>query len=151
METQDKTGLLSRRDFLKSSAASAALLTVGSLPIGQRAWAAGSDVLKVGVVGCGGRGSGAAMDCLKSSDGVKVVALGDLFQDRVDGLYNNLTGNQEMKDKVDLSRDRVFTGFDAYKKVIDSGVDLVILASPPGFRPSHLKYAVEQGKHVFME
>ena len=151
MEKQDKTGLLSRRDFLKSSVASAALLTAGALPIGQRAWAAGSDVIKVGVVGCGGRGSGAAMDCIKSSDGMKIVALGDLFQDRVDGLYNKLADNQEVKDKVDLSRDRVFTGFDAYKKVIDSGVDMVILASPPGFRPTHLKYAVEHGKHVFME
>ncbi len=151
MKKLDEIGLISRRDFIKSSVASAALLGVGALSVGQGAYAAGSDEFKVGVVGCGGRGSGAAMDCIKSSPGMKIVALGDLFQDRMDGLYNNLTGNPDLKAMVDLSKDKCFTGFDAYKKVIDSGVDLVILASPPGFRPTHLKYAVEQGKHVFME
>ena len=149
MERQDK--VVSRRDFLKSSVASAALLTAGALPIGQGAWAAGSDVIKVGVIGCGGRGSGAARDCIASSQGVKIYALGDLFQDRLDGCYNGLTGDANLKDKVDLSRERCFTGFSAYQKVIESGVDMVILATPPGFRPTHFEAAVKAGKHVFME
>ncbi len=147
----DKEYTISRRDFIKGSAASAALLGAASLGLPKGVFAAGSDVIKVGVIGCGGRGSGAARDCLAMSDGVKIYALGDLFQDRVDGLYNNLTGDDSIKNKVDLSRDRVFTGFDAYKKVIASGVDMVILASPPGFRPTHFREAILAGKHVFME
>lgn len=118
--------------------------------IGQGAHAAGSDVIRVGVIGCGGRGTGAANDCC-SSDGVKIVALGDLFKDRLDGCFDNLTKNEGLKDKVDLKREKCFVGFDAYKKVIASGVDLVILASPPGFRPTHFQAAIEAGKHVFME
>lgn len=142
---------ISRRDFLKSSAAAAVLVTAGPLLLGQGAHAAGSDVIRVGVIGCGGRGTGAANDCANSSAGVKIVALGDAFKDRLDGCFNNLTKNEAIKDKVDLSPDRCFVGFDAYKKVLASGVDLVILATPPGFRPMHMQAAIEAGKHVFME
>jgi len=149
MEKNDST--FSRRDFLKSSVASAALLSAASLGITQGAFAAGSDEIRVGVIGCGGRGTGAAHDCIGSSPGVKIVALGDLFQDRLDNCFNNLTGNQDFKDKVDISKDRCFCGFDNYEKVIGSGVDMVILASPPGFRPAHFKAAIQAGKHVFME
>ena len=147
----EKQGQLTRRDFLKSSAASAALLGAASLGITQGAWAAGSDVIRVGVIGCGGRGTGAARDAISSSEGVKIVALGDLFQDRLDGSYNNLTGNADLKDKVDIAKERCFVGFDAYQKVINSGVDMVILATPPGFRPIHFQAAIAAGKHVFME
>lgn len=146
----DQNDGMSRRDFLKSSAAAAVIVGAGPVLLGQGAHAAGSDVIRVGVIGCGGRGSGAARDAL-SSPGVKIVALGDLFQDRVDGCYKSLTGNADLKDQVDITKDRCFTGFDAYKKVIAAGVDMVILASPPGFRPTHLKAAVQAGKHVFME
>lgn len=149
MDSNQNDGM-SRRDFLKSSAAAAVIVGAGPMLLNQGAHAAGSDVIRVGVIGCGGRGTGAAHDCL-SSPGVKIVALGDLFQDRVDGAYNNLTGDANLKDQVDISKDRCFSGFDAYKKVIASGVDMVILASPPGFRPAHLKAAVQAGKHVFME
>jgi predicted dehydrogenase len=149
MEKNDST--ISRRDFLKSSVASAALLSAASLGITQGAFAAGSDEIRVGVIGCGGRGTGAARDCIGSSPGVKIVALGDLFQDRLDNSFNNLTGNADLKDKVDISKDRCFCGFDNYEKVIASGVDMVILASPPGFRPTHFKAAIQAGKHVFME
>ena len=144
-----KESRLSRRDFLKSSAASAVLLGAGSLA--QGVFAAGSDELRVGVIGCGGRGTGAAYDCLKADPGVKIVALGDLFKDRVDGCFNNLTGNADFKSRVDITPERCFTGFDNFEKVIAGGVDMVILGAPPGFRPAHLKAAVEAGKHVFME
>lgn len=149
MDNHQNDGM-SRRDFLKSSAAVAVIASAGPMIFGQGAHAAGSDVIRVGIVGCGGRGTGAGHDCL-SADGVKIVALGDVFQDRLDGAYKSFTGDEKLKDKVDLTRDRCFVGFDAYKKVIASDVDLVILATPPGFRPTHLKAAIAAGKHVFME
>jgi len=151
MDKQGKTSAMSRRDFLKSSAASAMILGAGTLGFSEGVFAAGSDELRVGVIGCGGRGTGAALDAINSSPGVKIVALGDLFKDRVDGCFNRLTGDANLKDKVDITPDRCFTGFDNYEKVMASGVDMVILAAPPGFRPAHLKAAVEAGKHVFME
>lgn len=138
---------ISKRDFIK---ASAVLLTPGVMSIAQGAYAAGSDVIRVGVIGCGGRGTGAALDCAKSADGIKIVALGDLFQDRVEGSRDGLMANEEAKGKVDVG-DRVFWGFDNFEKVIDCGVDMVIMAAPPAFRPAHVKYAVEKGKHIFME
>lgn len=145
------SGGLTRRNFLKGSAASAVLLTAGLDAIQQGAWAAGSDTIRVGLIGCGGRGSGAVRDCINAAPGVKVVALGDLFQDRLDTCYNGLVGDAGLKEKVDLSRDRCFSGWDNYQKVINSGVDLVILATPPGFRPMHFEAAIKAGKHVFME
>lgn len=147
-----KQNAISRRDFLKSSAAAAMLVGTGEMLIGRGAYAAGSDVIRVGVIGCGGRGTGAARDCIAAGGpGVKIVALGDLFQDRLEGCLKSLTEKPEIKDQVDIPKERCFVGFDAYKKVIDCGVDYVILASPPGFRPAHFKAAVEAGKHVFME
>jgi len=148
---EQKDDGMSRREFLAKSAAAAVLIGAGPMLIGQGARAAGSDVIRVGVIGCGGRGTGAANDCANSSAGVKIVALGDLFKDRLDGCFNNLTGNEALKDKVDLSPERCFVGFDAYKKVLASDVDLVILATPPGFRPTHFNAAIGAGKHVFME
>lgn len=141
---------ISRRDFLKGTAASAMLLGA-SLPFASGAWAQGSDVIKIGVVGCGGRGTGAVLNALEASPGVKIVALGDLFQDRLDNCFKRLTGDENFKSRVDVTPERCFTGFDSYKKVIACDVDMVILTTPPGFRPSHLKAAVEAGKHVFME
>lgn len=149
MENQNSG--MSRRDFLKSTAAAAVLVGAGSFALGQGAHAAGSDVIKIGVIGCGGRGTGAAVNCATANSGVKIVAIGELFQDRLDDAYKNLTGNKDIKDKVDISKDRCFVGFDAYKKVLACGVDMVILATPPGFRPIHFEAAVEAGKHVFME
>ena len=111
---------------------------------------AGSDEIKVGVIGTGGRGTGAAVDCIKSAPGVRIVAMGDLFQDRVEGSRDRLKADEEAKAHVDVG-DRVFWGFDNYKKVIDCDINLVIMAAPPGFRPAHFKAAVEAGKHVFFE
>ena len=140
----------SRRSFLKLSAAAAAGgALAGSLAIGRSAHAAGSDVLKIGLIGCGGRGSGAAADALRADPNLKLTALGDTFSDRVKSSLHNLS--MQFGDKVAVADDRCFVGFDAYQKVIDSGVDVVILASPPHFRPAHLKAVVAAGKHVFVE
>ena len=103
--------------------------------------------LKVGVVGCGGRGSGAVLDLLAAANGIKVVALGDTFHDRLEGLRKDLKENHSQ----DVPEENCFVGFDAYKKVIDSGIDMVILTTPPVFRPDHFKYAVEKGVHAFLE
>lgn len=104
-------------------------------------------VLKAGVIGCGGRGSGAAMDFLNSGPNLTIVAIGDVFQDRVDSLQKKL---KEEKG-IELPDDKCFVGFDAYEKVIDAGVDVVIMATPPKFRPDHFEAAVKARKHVFME
>ncbi len=154
MKKQDRANEspgMSRRDFLRGSASAAVLLGSGAMTLPRGAWAEGSDELRVGVIGCGGRGTGAAINCAESSPGVKIVALGDLFKDRVDGCLNRLNGNENVKGKIDVTPDRCFVGFDNYEKVIGSGVDMVILAAPPGFRPRHFKAAIEAGKHVFME
>jgi predicted dehydrogenase len=141
----------SRRDFLKGSAGVVAgAAAAGSLlPIGG-VYAAGADeTVRVGLVGCGGRGSGAAEQALSTSGPVKLVAVADAFEDKAKGAVNAL--KNEHKDKVDVTDEKIFSGFDAYKKVIDAGVDLVILATPPGFRPMHFEYAVKQGRNIFME
>ncbi len=103
--------------------------------------------LKAGVIGCGGRGSGAAMDFLNSANGVTIIALGDVFEDRVNGLADKLKNEKN----IDIPNNMRFVGLDAYKEVIDSGVDVVIDCTPPFFRSSHLEYAVEKNKHCFME
>lgn len=134
---------LDRRVFLKSSAMALAAGLSG------RAFAAGSDTLRVGVIGCGGRGTGAAIDCVKANKGIHIVAMGDLFKDRLDSSLSKLT--TEVPDHVFVDEACRFVGFDAYTKVIACDVDMVILAAPPGFRPMHLQAAVAAGKHVFME
>ncbi|MBY0523890.1 MAG: Gfo/Idh/MocA family oxidoreductase [Gemmataceae bacterium] len=140
-----------RRDFLKTSAALAATATLST-----GVHAAGSDVLKVGLIGCGSRGTGAAEQALYADKNVKLVAMGDAFADRLEDSLKILKAGGKDKDadlakKVDVKDDHKFVGFDAYKQVIDSGVDVVLLTAPPGFRPPHLKYAIEKGKHVFCE
>ncbi|GAB6395190.1 MAG: Gfo/Idh/MocA family oxidoreductase [Bacteroidales bacterium] len=109
-------------------------------------FAADGRELKAGIIGCGGRGSGAAFNFLSAAGGITVTALGDTFKDRVDGLAGKL------KEKgIDIPADRRFAGLDAYKQVIDSGVDVVLVATPPNFRPIHFQYAIEKGKHAFLE
>ena len=100
--------------------------------------------LKAGVIGCGGRGSGAAFNFLNAANGVTITALGDTFQERVD----DLAGKLKKEKNIDIPADKRFVGLDAYKQVIDSGVDVVIIATPPVFRPVHFQYATEKGKHV---
>jgi myo-inositol 2-dehydrogenase/D-chiro-inositol 1-dehydrogenase len=142
--------LPSRRDFIKTSAVVAAGTSLlGSLNIARAAHAFGDDTIKIGLIGCGGRGSGAAKQALSTEGKVKLVAVGDAFADRLEGSLKGL--QNQVGDRVDVPKERQFVGFDAYQKVLDSGVDLVILATPPGFRPIHFKAAVDAGKHVFME
>lgn len=103
--------------------------------------------LKAGVIGCGGRGSGAAFNFLNAGNGLTITALGDAFKERVDGLARDL----KEKRGIDIPEDKRFVGLDAYKQVIDSGVDVVLMATPPVFRPEHFRYATEKGKHSFLE
>jgi len=156
-QPHDQDAGQSRRDFLKTSGVAAgAALTTALLPSGG-AHAAGSDTIKVGLIGCGGRGTGAATDVLRAAKNVHIVALGDAFSDRLSSCRRHLTelANDEqvkrLDNKVDVPEGRCYVGLDAYKKVIDSGVNYVILATPPGFRPLHLQAAVAAGKNVFTE
>jgi myo-inositol 2-dehydrogenase / D-chiro-inositol 1-dehydrogenase len=137
---------VTRRDFVKAAAAVSVAATLPEFGV----FAAGSDAIKVGVIGCGGRGTGAAIDCLNAAPGVEIVALGDLVSDRMNSCLERLT--KEFPARVKVPADRRFTGFDNYQKVCAcSDVNLIVTAAPPGFRPVHLKAAVEAGKHVFME
>jgi predicted dehydrogenase len=141
-----------RRQFLKSSTTKiVAGALAGSLLVERSAHAAGSDVLRVGLIGCGGRGSGAAAQALQADAQVKLVAMGDTFADRLQASLDNLKKQEAIAGKIDVPPDRCFVGFHAYKEVIEAGVDVVLLASPPHFRPLHLRAAVEAGKHVFAE
>ena len=152
---------VSRRDFVKGSAAvTASLVTVSTL--GSRAYAAGSDEIKVGLIGCGGRGTGATTQALMATKTpVKLWAMADLFRDELDRSYDMLYNGAEarydrvafdgLKSQMDVPEERRFVGFNAYRQLLDSGVDMVILACPPAFRPRHFQAAVEAGKHVFME
>jgi predicted dehydrogenase len=131
-----------RRNILKTGAAAAA-----TLPVAGFAQAAGSDEIKVATVGCGGRGRGATGQTL-SVPGTKLVAVADAFRDRAESAVSEF--RQRYSDKVDLPADRIYDGFEGYRAAIDAA-DVVILTTTPGFRPQHFEYAVEQGKHVFME
>jgi len=135
-----------RRTFLKTSSA-AALATALSA---QRVHAAGDDTLRVGLVGCGGRGTGAALNALEADSQVQLVAIGDAFRDRADACLEELKKNEKFGSRVLVDTDHVFDGFDNYKQVIDA-CDVVILTTPPHFRPQHLAYAIEKGKHAFVE
>ncbi|RMH01474.1 MAG: gfo/Idh/MocA family oxidoreductase [Planctomycetota bacterium] len=149
----------SRRSFLAASSALAggALLrgAGASTPAATAAAPApprnpmGDDEIRVALIGCGGRGTGAAGQALSTAGEVRLVAMADAFSDRLEGSLRSLTEN--FGDKVAVPPERRFVGFDAYRKAIDSDVDLVILTTPPGFRPIHFDYAVEKGRHVFME
>ncbi len=154
----DRTNLgssASRREFLKTTAVAAGAAVAAQLTV-PTVHAAGSDVIKVGVIGCGGRGSGAADDVLHSARGVTIHALGDVFQFQADGARNRLKNAAERKEIKELGNSvdvegRCFSGLDAYKQVLDSGINYVILATSPGFRPIHLQAAVAAGKNIFTE
>ncbi len=140
----------SRRNFLKSSGgAVAAAAMVGALP--ARAYAAEDNTINIALVGCGGRGTGAASQALSTQGPTKLVAMADVFDNRLQGSLNRLAKSHT--DKVDVPEDRQFLGMDAYRKAIDclGDNDVVLLTTPPTFRPMHLEYAVEKGRNVFME
>jgi myo-inositol 2-dehydrogenase/D-chiro-inositol 1-dehydrogenase len=140
-----------RRDFLKTAttAALATAIAPGSNAFGG-VHAAGSDAIRIGLVGCGGRGTGAIEDALSSgAAGVSLVAMGDLFPDHLAASHSRL--KEKFGSAVDVTPARSFTGFDAYQKVLASDVNYVVLATPPGFRPIHLAAAVAAGKNIFTE
>jgi predicted dehydrogenase len=122
---------------------------IGGLSLARGVHAAGNETLRLGLIGCGSRGSGAVVNALNADQGVKLVAMGDLFLDRLESSLVNLS--KEVESRMDVPRERQFVGFDAYKQVLDSGVDVVILATPPHFRPLHLEAAVGADKHCFVE
>ncbi|MHC4190143.1 MAG: Gfo/Idh/MocA family oxidoreductase [Planctomycetota bacterium] len=156
-KTMQEKSELSRRDFIKTSAALGAVTLASGT---NRIFAAGSDKVRIGLIGCGGRGTHDATKCLRSSENVELVAMGDLFNDRLQRCLRTLKRppsenspeRTSVRDKVTVTEDKCFVGWDAYKKVLAcDDVDMVILTEPPHFRPGHLKAAIRAGKHVFME
>jgi len=138
-----------RREFLKTAAVFGTF-TATELAIAQQAQVAGRDFLRVGLVGCGGRGTGAASQALMADRNVKLVAMGDAFNERLRSSLETLRRDPTLTDKIDVPAERCFVGFDAYRRVIDA-VDVVLLCTPPHFRPAHLRAAVQANKHVFAE
>jgi predicted dehydrogenase len=136
-----------RREFLKASA-----LVAGGVMMSGYSWAGTNssvdDTIKIALIGCGDRGTGAAFQALSTKNNIKLVAMADAFQDRLDSSYKLLA--EKFGAKIDVPKDRQFVGFDAYAKAI-ALADVVLLVTPPGFRPMHFEEAVKQGKHVFME
>ncbi|MEK6782324.1 MAG: Gfo/Idh/MocA family oxidoreductase [Bacteroidota bacterium] len=144
--TSNKTN---RRKFIQTTGAvlgGTLAFNIGS-PI--QAFSSGNKTLKVGLIGCGGRGAGAASQALEADPDTILTALGDVFTDRLDETYQALIEMYPTRVKVD--KDHKFIGFDAYKKVIESDVDVVLLATPPAFRPDHMVAAIDAGKHAFCE
>ncbi len=140
---------LSRRGFLQTaSKAAAGGLAVSALPVERFAHAAGNDTLKLALIGCGGRGTGAANQALKVTKGVKLVAVADLFPEQIAKSLTSLKAQHP--EQVEVSMAQQFTGFDAYRHAL-AGCDVAICATPPGFRPAHFEEAVRQGKHAFLE
>jgi len=141
----------SRREFVKTSSAAA----IGGALVSQLGFpsitsgATNSDKLKIGLIGCGGRGTGAANQTLNADSNVELYAMGDVFESQLDKSIKALKANHESK--VNVPKERQFIGLDAYRKVLDCGVDVVVLTTPPGFRPTHFKAAIDAGKHVFLE
>jgi predicted dehydrogenase len=138
-----------RRDFLKTSAIAGAATTLAAVPFVHAQQ--GDEVLKIGLIGCGGRGTGAAINALSADPRVRLTAMGDTFRDKVESSLANLRQNNAVAQKIDVPREKQYVGFNSYQQVIDSGVDVVLLCSPPHFRPAHIEAAVRAGKHIFCE
>ncbi len=143
----------SRRQFIGTSlSTAAAVVGAGTIVFPSPVHAAGGDdVLRVGLIGCGGRGAGAARQALEADERVKLVAMGDAFEDRLQLSLKSLSAVKEIAHKIDVPREQQFVGFEAYKDVMAADVDVVLLTAPPHFRPMHLKAAIDAGKHVFAE
>jgi len=140
----------SRRDFLKgSTAAAASAALAGGLSVGRTAHAQGSDVIKVALIGCGGRGRGAVVQQMNADKGVRLIAVADAFEAKAADAVRVI--EQKHPDNVDVPPDRVFSGLTAYKQALATDAELVVLATPPGFRPPQYWAAVQAGKQIFME
>jgi predicted dehydrogenase len=143
-----------RRDFVKNSSLLAGGLIMSPLFSNANFFSGAEGTIKIALVGCGGRGTGAAMQALLTKQDVKLVAMADAFRDRIDKCYTTLLkddgSGSSVKNRIDVPEERKFVGFDAYAKAI-ALADVVILTTPPGFRPLHFEEAINKGKHVFME
>ncbi len=144
----DETSRTTRRDFLKASTVAASAAVSGSLSIGNSVFAAGSDIIRVGMVGCGGRNTGAAAQALTADKGARLVAMCDIFMDRVKHKRDLI--KEQKGDQVVVDDDHCFAGFDGYKHVIESS-DVVVIANAAKFHPLHSMTAIKAGKHVFVE
>ncbi|CAN5298080.1 Gfo/Idh/MocA family oxidoreductase [soil metagenome] len=146
----------SRRDFLKQTTmAAGSLIAMPLVSSAELFHSSADDTIKIALIGCGGRGTGAATQALLSKQNVKLVAMADAFRDRIDDCYKNLMSDEtselgNIKDKIKVTEETKFVGFDGYKKAM-ALADVVILTTPPGFRPIHFEEAVNMGKHIFME
>jgi len=148
-QTRTTSQVPSRRKFLHTTSALAASgALTGAMGIARAAHPGSSDEIKIGLIGAGGRGTSAAAQAMNTEGPTKLVAVADAFEHRLKACMKQLSSYGE---KVDVPKERQYTGFDAYKKVLESDCDLVILATPPGFRPLHFEAAVKAGKHIFME
>lgn len=141
----------SRRNFIKTASVASvgAFIPKSTILASESVWASNNDTLKVGLIGCGGRGTGAAEEALNADPNVVLTAMADTFSDQLDKSYKRL--KERMSQKVQVPNDKKFVGLDAYQKLIDSDVDVVLLAAPTAFRPAHLEAAVNAGKHIFCE
>lgn len=149
-QARSVTPSASRRDFLKNSTAAVVGGSLAASLVSPRSvHAAGSDVLKVGLIGCGGRGMGAAVNAMNAEENVKLTVLADAFPDQIAHARGVLA--KQIGARFAVDNDHCFDGFDAYKKVMASDVDVVLLCTPPHFRPAQLRAAIEAGKHVFCE
>lgn len=141
----------SRRDFLKTSSTAAAVggTLLSGLSAVQAAHTSYDETIRLGMIGCGGRCTGAADQAMNTEGPTKLIAMCDAFEDRLQGSLNTL--GRKHKEKVDVPAERQFVGFDGYKKLLETDIDVVLIATPPGFRPVHFEAAVKAGKHVFAE
>lgn len=150
MEQDKNKQTQSRRDFCKSTALAAGGMLALPLDVAASANVLGSDTIKIALVGCGGRGTGAALQALSTKENVQLVAMADAFRDRLDSCYDILTKKFGGTEKIALKEEDKHVGFEAYKAAIDKA-DVVLLTTTPGFRPIHFEYAVSKDKHIFME
>lgn len=146
-DTRTENGHPTRREFLAAGLTAGLVSTLG-VPGSARG---GAGELNIGLVGCGGRGTGAAIDALSTRGPIRLAAMADVFQDRLASSLQRLKANKTVGAQVDVPENRQFVGFDAYQKMLASDIDVVLLATPPAFRPLHYAAAVAAGKHVFME
>jgi len=149
-KSRAEKGPNSRRTFVKNSALLSGAMLMPAMKMDSIFNVANDKKLKIALVGCGGRGTGAAVQALNADDNVELVAMADAFEDRLQGSLANITKEMGDSKKVNVKKENQFVGFDAAQKAMDLG-DVVILATPPGFRPQHFEYAINNGKHVFME
>jgi myo-inositol 2-dehydrogenase/D-chiro-inositol 1-dehydrogenase len=151
MNTTTPPSAASRRTFLKTAALASATMAAPAILPGKLFAADNAETVRVGLIGCGGRGTGAAANALRADPNVVLTALGDVFPEPLEGSLKALQSAEDISARVKVTSENRFIGLDAYQKVLASGVDVVLLTAPPAFRPFHLEAAVAAGKHVFAE